>query len=125
MHITPELEEQLNAEQTTDKNADDFSSFSAMLKARYGAGKSCNYEEAYQAYCRDMQANQVAQAVDKVLDGIDAATVREALIEAMNTKNIDGESVANLICYEEIGVVYIIDKTVDMLMQNFIIMPRS
>ena len=82
MHITPELEAQLNAEATE-------------------------------------------KAVDKVLDGIDAAKVRESLIKAMNTKNIDGESVAEIIYDEEFEVDDVIDKTVDMLMQNFIIMPRS
>ena len=85
MHITPELEAELNAEATE-------------------------------------------QAVDKVLDGIDAATVREQLIKAMNTKNINGESVAEIYDrkFEVDDVIdKIIDKTVDMLMQNFIIMPRS
>ena len=125
MHITPELEAELNAEPTTDKNADDFSSFSAMLKARYGAGETCNYEEAYQAWLLDARAKPIEQAVDKVLDGIDAAKVRESLIKAMKTKNIDGESVADLLLYEEACVDDIIDKTVDMLMQNFIITPRS
>lgn len=128
MHITPELEAELNAEQTTDEKKDSFSSFSAMLKARYGAGKSCNYEEAYQAWKLATQANQVETAVDKVLDGIDAAKVRESLIKAMNTKNIDGESVAEIYDRKfEVDYVIdkIIDKTVDMLMQNFIIIPRS
>ena len=82
MHITPELEAELNAEATE-------------------------------------------KAVDKVLDWIDAAKVRESLIKAMKTKNIDGESVADLLLYEEACVDDIIDKTVDMLMQNFIITPRS
>ena len=68
MHITPELEAQLNAEQTTDEKKDSFSSFSAMLKARYGAGETCNYEEAYQAWLLDARAEPaepVETAVDK------------------------------------------------------------
>lgn len=118
MHITPELEEELNAEPTTDKNKDDFSSFAAMLKARYGAEKTCNYEEAFQAWKLDVQAKPIEKAVDKVLDGIDAAKVREKVIEtldnALNNPDID------------LGM-YDCDssKLVDGLLKHFIITPRS
>ena len=73
----------------------------------------------------ELNAEPVEKAVDKVLDGIDAAKVRQSLIKAMKTKKIDGYSVAEIIYDEEFEVDDVIDKTVDMLMQNFIIMPRS
>ena len=69
MHITPELEAQLNAESTE-------------------------------------------QAVDKVLDGIDAAKVRESLIEFLDEVDLD---------------LYDCDSSelADELLKHFIIMPRS
>ena len=87
-------------------------------------GKRCD------RYAKTILVNSESteKAVDKVLDGIDAAKVRESLIKAMNTKNIDGESVAEIYDRKfEVDYVIdkIIDKTVDMLMQNFIITPRS
>ena len=90
MHITPELEAELNAEPTTDKNKDDFSSFVAMLKARYGAEKTCNYEEAFQAWKLGTQAKPIETAVDKVLDGIDAAKVREQVIDEPSKTILNG-----------------------------------
>jgi hypothetical protein len=71
----------------------------------------------------ELNAESIETAVDKVLDGIDAAKVRQSLIKAMKTKNIDGDSAVEL--YEVLEVDGFIDKTVDMLMQNFIITPRS
>ena len=112
MHITPELEAELNAEQTHDENKDGFSSFSAMLKARYGAGETCNYEEAFQAWKLATQANQVETAVDQVLDGIDAAKVRESLIEFLDEVDLD---------------LYDCDSSdlADELLKQFVITPRS
>lgn len=116
MHITPELEAELNAEPTTDKNKDDFSSFAAMLKARYGAEKTCNYEEAFLAWKLGTQAKPIETAVDKVLDGIDAAKVREQLIEAMNRVVTAQDSAID--CTEIEGIA-------DELLKQFIITPRS
>lgn len=73
MHITPELEAELNAEQTE-------------------------------------------KAVDKVLDGIDAAKVREQLLEAMNRVVTAQDSAID--CTEIEGIA-------DELLKQFIIMPRS
>lgn len=65
----------------------------------------------------ELNAESTEQAVDN--------DVREKLIKAMKTGNMDSYSIAELICFEYRDPDYVIDKTVDMLMQNFIITPRS
>lgn len=62
----------------------------------------------------ELNAEPVEKAVDEVLDGIDAAKVREQLIET-----IDSVPIETWLDDEDIELI------VDELMQNFIITPRS
>ncbi len=62
----------------------------------------------------ELNATPVETAVDKVLDGIDAAKVREALIKA-----IDNTPIPTWINEYERGLI------ADKLLEKFIITPRS
>ena len=62
----------------------------------------------------ELNDEPVEKAVDKVLDGIDAAKVREKVIET-----IDSVPIETWLDDEDIELI------VDELMQNFIITPRS